>query len=245
VSGDRKATAKPCCQTDSRSPPANGLMDCSAKRHLRLTSSGRRTFGVIAIRSGEMCSNVLTLCQNSAPFRPGVQYVESSRDSQENCGHNAWHRRATRERLQIAMLGQLGGKEWKNPTPDTADTVKTGVEHFQHHCEMCHGLEVTTPAFRLRRRCPLLSLTSVTRMFNSIQTDNSSGSLRTAFALAARPDGISDNGWNARANTPYGEAHLPSPMETAREEDTRRGSIAGENRRLHSLTAGPARRRPQ
>lgn len=35
----------------------------------------------------------------------------------------------------------IGGKDWKNPTPDTADTVKEGAEHFQHHCQICHGLD--------------------------------------------------------------------------------------------------------
>ena len=35
----------------------------------------------------------------------------------------------------------IAGKDDKNPTPDTPDTVKEGAEHFQHHCEMCHGLD--------------------------------------------------------------------------------------------------------
>lgn len=35
----------------------------------------------------------------------------------------------------------IGGKDWQNPTPDTPDTVKTGREHFQHHCQTCHGLD--------------------------------------------------------------------------------------------------------
>lgn len=35
----------------------------------------------------------------------------------------------------------IGGKDEANPTPDTPDTVKEGAEHFQHHCEMCHGLD--------------------------------------------------------------------------------------------------------
>jgi S-disulfanyl-L-cysteine oxidoreductase SoxD len=35
----------------------------------------------------------------------------------------------------------IGGKGWNNPLPDTADTQKTGAEHFQHHCQICHGLD--------------------------------------------------------------------------------------------------------
>lgn len=36
---------------------------------------------------------------------------------------------------------QIGGKNDHNPTPDTPDTAKEGAEHFQHHCEICHGLD--------------------------------------------------------------------------------------------------------
>ena len=35
----------------------------------------------------------------------------------------------------------IGGKDWKNPVPDTADAVKDGQEHFGHHCQICHGLD--------------------------------------------------------------------------------------------------------
>ena len=36
---------------------------------------------------------------------------------------------------------KIGGKDWQNPTPDTPEVVKTGKEHFQHHCQICHGLD--------------------------------------------------------------------------------------------------------
>lgn len=36
---------------------------------------------------------------------------------------------------------RIGGKDQANPSPDTPDTVKTGAEHFQHHCGVCHGLD--------------------------------------------------------------------------------------------------------
>lgn len=35
----------------------------------------------------------------------------------------------------------IGGKEWKNPIPDTEENAKIGGEHFQHHCMVCHGLD--------------------------------------------------------------------------------------------------------
>lgn len=35
----------------------------------------------------------------------------------------------------------IGGKEWKNPVPATPENIKTGEEHFQHHCMVCHGLD--------------------------------------------------------------------------------------------------------
>jgi mono/diheme cytochrome c family protein len=35
----------------------------------------------------------------------------------------------------------IGGKDWKNPLPDTPENQKTGAGHFQHHCQICHGLD--------------------------------------------------------------------------------------------------------
>ena len=35
----------------------------------------------------------------------------------------------------------IGGKDWKNPTPDDEETIRRGAEHFQHHCQICHGLD--------------------------------------------------------------------------------------------------------
>ncbi|MGH9492955.1 MAG: c-type cytochrome [Terriglobales bacterium] len=35
----------------------------------------------------------------------------------------------------------IGGKDWKNPAPDTEASVKEGAKHFQHHCQVCHGLD--------------------------------------------------------------------------------------------------------
>ena len=35
----------------------------------------------------------------------------------------------------------LAGKDLTNPSPDTPETVKNGAGHFQHHCQICHGLD--------------------------------------------------------------------------------------------------------
>src|SRR5579864_7893473 len=35
----------------------------------------------------------------------------------------------------------IGGKDWKNPSPDMPATFETVKEHFQHHCQICHGLD--------------------------------------------------------------------------------------------------------
>ncbi len=35
----------------------------------------------------------------------------------------------------------IGGKDWQNPVPDNASSVKLGSKHFQHHCQVCHGLD--------------------------------------------------------------------------------------------------------
>jgi len=48
--------------------------------------------------------------------------------------------------METAVATQLkyahvGGKDDRNPTADTPDTVKEGAEHFQHHCQICHGLD--------------------------------------------------------------------------------------------------------
>ena len=40
-----------------------------------------------------------------------------------------------------AKMMKIGGKNWQNPTSDSPAVVKTGMEHFQHHCQVCHGLD--------------------------------------------------------------------------------------------------------
>jgi mono/diheme cytochrome c family protein len=35
----------------------------------------------------------------------------------------------------------IGGKDVKNPIPYSEAAVKEGAGHFQHHCQICHGLD--------------------------------------------------------------------------------------------------------
>lgn len=35
----------------------------------------------------------------------------------------------------------IGGRDWTNPTPDNRESQTEGAEHFQHHCQICHGLD--------------------------------------------------------------------------------------------------------
>lgn len=50
-------------------------------------------------------------------------------------------------KVESTVMGEIkrnvtiGGKDWKNPVADTPEAVKEGAEHFQHHCEICHGLD--------------------------------------------------------------------------------------------------------
>jgi mono/diheme cytochrome c family protein len=38
----------------------------------------------------------------------------------------------------------VGGKNVKNPIAYTPEAAKEGGEHFQHHCQICHGLDGQT-----------------------------------------------------------------------------------------------------
>lgn len=35
----------------------------------------------------------------------------------------------------------IGDKDKKSPIASTPDAIKEGGEHFQHHCQICHGLD--------------------------------------------------------------------------------------------------------
>jgi mono/diheme cytochrome c family protein len=59
------------------------------------------------------------------------------------CGCKA----GTPSKVESSVAGEvkheitIGGKDVKNPIPYSADAAKEGGEHFQHHCQICHGLD--------------------------------------------------------------------------------------------------------
>src|SRR5438270_12422617 len=42
---------------------------------------------------------------------------------------------------QEAKKMAISGKDLPNPIPYTPENVKEGAEHFQHHCQIRHGLD--------------------------------------------------------------------------------------------------------
>lgn len=84
----------------------------------------------------------------------------------------------------------IGGKDWKNPTPDTAASVEEGGEHFQHHCMICHGLDghATGVPFAMKMDPPIPDLSS-----KDVQ-DYSDGQLKWIIQNGIGPSGMP--GWN-------------------------------------------------
>ena len=84
----------------------------------------------------------------------------------------------------------IGGKDWKNPTPDTPESVQEGAEHFQHHCEICHGLDghATGVPFAMKMDPPVPDLAS-----KDIQA-YSDGQLKWIVQNGIGPSGMP--GWN-------------------------------------------------
>lgn len=69
------------------------------------------------------------------------------------------------ERSLITEVKQkvtIGGKDWKNPTPDTSETANDGMMHFMHRCQVCHGLDGqnTGVPFATKMSPPVPELTS-------------------------------------------------------------------------------------
>jgi mono/diheme cytochrome c family protein len=56
----------------------------------------------------------------------------------------------------------VGGKDWKNPVTYSPEAAKEGGEHFQHHCQICHGLDGqnTGVPFALKMDPPVADLAS-------------------------------------------------------------------------------------
>jgi mono/diheme cytochrome c family protein len=42
---------------------------------------------------------------------------------------------------QEAKRVAIAGRDLRNPLPDMPEVRHTGEEHFQHHCQVCHGLD--------------------------------------------------------------------------------------------------------
>ena len=83
----------------------------------------------------------------------------------------------------------IGGKDDKNPIPDTADAVKEGGEHFQHHCQICHGLDGqnTGVPFATKMAPPVADLST-----KDVQ-DYTDGQLKWIIANGIGPSGMP--GW--------------------------------------------------
>ncbi len=56
----------------------------------------------------------------------------------------------------------IGGKNQVNPVPDDPASVAAGARHFQHHCQVCHGLDGQNTGVPFARRMdpPVPELTS-------------------------------------------------------------------------------------
>src|SRR3989441_13182522 len=52
-------------------------------------------------------------------------------------GPGKWETLAAKKAKKVT----IGGKDWKNPLPDTPEAVKIGGRHFQRHRQVCHGLD--------------------------------------------------------------------------------------------------------
>ncbi len=91
---------------------------------------------------------------------------------------------------QVKQKLTIGGKDWKNPTPDTAASVAEGGEHFQHHCMVCHGLDghATGVPFAMKMDPPVPDLSS-----KDVQ-DYSDGQLKWIIQNGIGPSGMP--GWN-------------------------------------------------
>ena len=83
----------------------------------------------------------------------------------------------------------IGGKDDKNPVPDTPDAVKEGGEHFGHHCQICHGLDGqnTGVPFASKMDPPVADLAS-----KDIQ-DYTDGQLKWIISNGIGPSGMP--GW--------------------------------------------------
>jgi mono/diheme cytochrome c family protein len=83
----------------------------------------------------------------------------------------------------------IGGKDVKNPIAYTADAAKEGGEHFQHHCQICHGLDGqgTGVPFAAKMDPPVADLST-----KDVQ-DYADGQLKWIIENGIKPSGMP--GW--------------------------------------------------
>jgi mono/diheme cytochrome c family protein len=104
----------------------------------------------------------------------------------------------------------VGGKDWQNPIPYTPDAAKEGAEHFQHHCQICHGLDGqnTGVPFATKMAPPVADLAS-----KDVQ-DYTDGQLKWIIENGIEPSGMP--GWkgiledNEMWNIVHFIRHLPA-----------------------------------
>jgi cytochrome c len=98
-------------------------------------------------------------------------------------------------KIESTVMGEIkrnitvGGKDWQNPIPFTAEAAKEGEEHFQHHCQICHGLDGqnTGVPFAAKMQPPVADLSS-----KDVQ-DYSDGQLKWIIENGIGPSGMP--GW--------------------------------------------------
>lgn len=88
----------------------------------------------------------------------------------------------------------IGGKDVKNPVPFTPEAAKEGGEHFQHHCQICHGLDGQTTGvpFANRMAPPVADLST-----KDVQ-DYTDGQLKWIIENGIGPSGMP--GWKGILN---------------------------------------------
>jgi len=104
----------------------------------------------------------------------------------------------------------VGGKDVKNPIAYTPDAAKEGGEHFQHHCQICHGLDGqnTGVPFAAKMDPPVADLSS-----KDVQ-DYADGQLKWIIENGIKPSGMP--GWkgilddNEMWNIVHYIRHLPA-----------------------------------
>lgn len=104
----------------------------------------------------------------------------------------------------------VGGKDVKNPIAYTPEAAKEGGEHFQHHCQICHGLDGqnTGVPFANKMEPPVADLSS-----KDVQ-DYADGQLKWIIENGINPSGMP--GWkgilddNEMWNIVHYIRHLPA-----------------------------------